>query len=98
MKKENQKITEVEIYNEIYKIINEGSPEYTCSLADYVDERMREITKSGVAIPPVKLAVLAALNIADDLFKAKKEIENEKELTSKAADNLYRMVKEHTKS
>jgi cell division protein ZapA len=41
-------------------------------LAAYVDEKMRETSRGG-AVDSVRIAVLAALNIADECFRARSE-------------------------
>ncbi len=98
MDKEKRNITEVEIYRESYKIVNDALPKYTQSLAKYVDARMKDISQSTSTISSMKVAVLAALNIADELFKVKKELKTEKEITEKETDNLYRLIQNSTKS
>ncbi len=98
MEKQNKKFTEVEIYGEIYKIVNDASPEYTQSLAKYVDEKLKEISQNTSFVSPVKVAVLAALNIADDLFKVKKKLQTEEEIIKKETDNLCRLIQDNTRS
>lgn len=98
MKEENNKITEVEIYGELYKIVNNSLPEHTRSIAKYVDEKMKEISKTATTVSSVKVAVLAALNIADEMFKIKKDMNAEKELVAKETDKLYRLIHDKTKS
>lgn len=97
MEKEKRNITEVEIYRESYKIVNDALPKHTQSLAKYVDARMKDISQSASTISSMKVAVLAALNIADELFKVKKELKTEKEITEKETDNLYRLIQNSTK-
>jgi cell division protein ZapA len=64
-------IVNVRIYNQTYTIrANDGNAERTQQLAAMVDERMREISKSGLTSDSLKLAILAALHIADELDKA----------------------------
>ncbi len=61
----------VRIYNQVYAIrASDGNVERTQQLAAMVDERMREISKSGLTSDSLKLAILAALHIADELDKA----------------------------
>jgi len=61
----------VRIYNQVYAIrASDGNVERTQQLAAVVDERMREISKSGLTSDSLKLAILAALHIADELDKA----------------------------
>jgi cell division protein ZapA len=60
----------VRIYNQVYAIrANDGNVERTQQLAAQVDARMREISKSGLTSDSLKLAILAALHIADELDK-----------------------------
>ena len=96
MDKKNRNITEVEIYRDSYKIINDASPEYTKSLARYVDEKMKEISQSASTVSSLKVAVLAALNIADELFKLKKEMKTENEIVNKETDKLFRLTQSST--
>jgi cell division protein ZapA len=64
-------IVNVRIYNQNYTIrAGDGNVERTQQLAAMVDERMREISKSALTSDSLKLAILAALHIADELDKA----------------------------
>ncbi|MDI6786534.1 MAG: cell division protein ZapA [bacterium] len=81
--------TEVEIFGNVYTIRGDENPEYVSMLARYVDEKMRNITQKTSTISTGKIAILVALNIADELFKTKKYIEDKsKPLISKIEDNL----------
>ncbi len=97
MKTNIKNITEVEINGEFYKIVNDASQEYTKSLAKYVDEKLKEISPSSSMVSPMKVAILAALNITDELFKLKIELEAEKEIVEKETDSLYRLIYDNTK-
>ncbi len=97
MDEEKRNITEVEIYNETYKIVNDGSPKYTQYLAKYVDEKMNDISQATLTVSSMKVAVLAALNIADELFKVKRELKAEKEVIEKETDSLHRLIQGNTK-
>jgi cell division protein ZapA len=67
----------VRIYNQTYAIrASDGNVERTLQLAAMVDERMREISKSGLTSDSLKLAILAALHIADELEKANSKYED----------------------
>jgi cell division protein ZapA len=64
-------IVNVRIFNQTYTIrANDGNAERTQQLAAMVDERMHEISKSGLTSDSLKIAILAALHIADELDKA----------------------------
>jgi len=64
-----EEVTEVQIMGERYTLRATDSSEYLNRVADYVDGKFHEVAKEGPALTPVKVAVLASLNIADDLFK-----------------------------
>ncbi|MBA2340452.1 MAG: cell division protein ZapA [Pyrinomonadaceae bacterium] len=62
----------VEIYNQTYNIRSDGDSEYVTSLAEFVDSRMREISGSTLTVDSLKVAILAALHIADELHRLKR--------------------------
>jgi cell division protein ZapA len=63
----------VKIFGESYPIRTEGPPERLEELARFVDARMREVAATGKVIVTSKVAVLAALHIADELFRLRAE-------------------------
>ncbi len=62
---------EANIYGSDYTIAGDASEEYIRSITLYVDARMRELAKVFPQAPPLKLAVLAAINITDEMFQNK---------------------------
>jgi len=64
----------VEIYDQSYHL--RGSDrEYIADLAAYVDTKMRLISQHASTVDSLKVAVLAALNIADELHVLKRKYE-----------------------
>jgi cell division protein ZapA len=61
----------VEIYNQTYNIRSDGDTEYISRLAEFVDGRMREISSGTLTVDSLKVAILAALHIADELHRLK---------------------------
>jgi cell division protein ZapA len=61
----------VEIYNQTYNIRSDGDTEYIIQLAEFVDGRMREISSGTLTVDSLKVAILAALHIADELHRLK---------------------------
>jgi cell division protein ZapA len=60
----------IEIYDQIYNVNAEGQDEeHLKELAAYVDGKMREVAQATRIVDSVKVAVLAALNIADEIFE-----------------------------
>ncbi len=61
----------VEIYNQTYSIRSDGDNEYITRLAEYVDGKMREISSGTLTVDSLKVAILAALHIADEYHQLK---------------------------
>ena len=61
----------VEIHGQRYPIRSTLDEEYVARLAAYVDEKMRAAADSTPTGDSLRLAVLAALNIADELFRCR---------------------------
>jgi len=63
------KSVSVEIFGQRYPIRSALDVEYVTRLATYVDGKIRAARESAPSGDPQRLAVLAALNIADELFR-----------------------------
>ncbi|MDX1501499.1 MAG: cell division protein ZapA [Thermoanaerobaculia bacterium] len=70
---------EVEIFGSVYSVRGDKDPEHLQELARLVDQRMKEIAKQVSTVDSAKIAILAALNIADDLFHCRKRQEGDRE-------------------
>jgi cell division protein ZapA (FtsZ GTPase activity inhibitor) len=58
---------------------------------------MKDISQTTSTVSSMKVAVLAALNIADELFKVKRELKTEKEVIEQETDSLYRLIQGNIK-
>ena len=67
--------TEVYILGQKYTIKGDAPEEYIREIASYVDTKLKEVHNSIPNITPVKASILAALDIADELFKLRSEQE-----------------------
>ena len=65
------RVVPVEIQGQRYPIRSSLEADYVVRLALYVDEKMRAAADSTPTGDSLRLAVLAALNIADELFRAR---------------------------
>ena len=78
--------TEVYILGQKYTIKGEAPEEYIKELASFVDKKLKEIYNASPNLTPVKASILAALDIADELFKTRIQQEEEtKHIEEKAA-------------
>jgi cell division protein ZapA len=86
---------EVEILGQTFRIATgDATPEYIQRLASYVDERMRALALTTKTMSLNRMAVLTALNIADDLFKLQEHYEQSSQLFNTKADHLIALVQE----
>ena len=65
------RVVPVDIHGQRYPIRSGLDPEYVARLAIYVDEKMRAAAETTPNGDSLRLAVLAALNIADELFRCR---------------------------
>ena len=76
--------TAVDICGRRYNIRGEHEPETIRELAAYVDRRMRQVSEQLAPGDAVSVAVLAALNIADDYLQTRRVLERrEEEITER---------------
>ena len=87
----------VEIYDQSYTVRSDGDPEYLKQLAQYVDQRMREISSGTLTVDSRKVAILAALYIADELHQLRRSHEAADEQlatrSSECSEMLDRLLK-----
>jgi cell division protein ZapA len=82
----------VEIHGQEYPIRSGLDPAYVAELAAYVDEKIRLAAVESPSGDTLKLAVLAALNIADEYFRVRDERRREHEGVAERAQALERML------
>ena len=88
--------TGVEIFGQTYNVRGDGDPDYLVELARFVYSRMREVAAQVATVDPLKIAVLAALNIADEFTRLKHQREQSAgmwlERTEEISDRLSKVI------
>ncbi len=82
----------VEIYDQIYNVAADLESGYVEQLAKYVDLRMRQIARGTGAVDSVKVAVLAALSIADELHSVRQNREKNEKALRANAERCLRLI------
>lgn len=87
---DSKTLVQVQIHGQSYTIRGEADHRYILGVAAYVDRKMREVTEklpaTSLSSSLSKVAVLAGLNIADELMKERARRERlERELSERAA-------------
>jgi cell division protein ZapA len=78
----------VRIGGEDHTIRANVAPDYTRKCAEWVDDRITEIRSQLGLIESHKVAILAALSITDEMFQARAQLEESKQLAAKRAESL----------
>jgi cell division protein ZapA len=78
----------VEIFGQTYAVRGGADSRYIEELAAYVDGQMREVSRVGGAVDTLKIAVLAALNIADERFQLLSRVSDIDQATRQRVDRL----------
>jgi cell division protein ZapA len=74
---DTKNVVQVQIFGHSYTIRGEANQEYILGVAAFVDGKMREITEKLPVASLSKVAILASLNIADELFKERARQQNQ---------------------
>jgi cell division protein ZapA len=86
------RVVAVDINGQRYPIRSDLDPQYIAELAAYVDEKMRLAMRECPAGDTLKIAVLAALNIADEVFRARGDATSRQTDLARRTEELERML------
>lgn len=88
----------VEIFGQRLGVRADGDPSRLQELASFVDDRMREVADRSSSVDTVKIAVLTALNIADELFQERESDQDARhKQMEKKAERLVHTIEEAMK-
>jgi cell division protein ZapA len=101
VKDANNTSVRVEIFDQAYNLRG-SDPDYILRLAEYVDAKMRAVAEQTNTIDTVRLAVLAALNIADEFHLLKRRAEggttNYQQRANKLVDALDEVLDDESRA
>src|ERR671934_2724599 len=89
---DESRVVYVEINGQRYAIRSQLDASYIAELAAYVDAKMHQAARESPAGDSLKIAVLAALNIADECFRARDEDAARRTSLTHRAKELERML------
>ena len=82
----------VQIFGQVYSIRGELEEKYVQKLARFVDEKMHAIATGTATVDTQKVAVLAALAIADELHSLQRDRSESEELLREQAERCLTLV------
>ena len=65
----NERLVEIKVFGQVYTVKTDADEEHIQRVAQYVNEKMDEVVKNTKSVSSLNVAILTALNIADDLIK-----------------------------
>jgi cell division protein ZapA len=83
----------VEIFDQGYNL-HGTDPDYILKLAEYVDTKMRAVSQQTHTVDTARLAVLAAINIADEFHLLRRKLEGGTSDSSRRAKQLLNALDE----
>jgi len=86
--------TTVEILGREYKIRGAADPAYIQEVARYVDGKLREVSQVASGPATDRAAILAAINIADELFQLRRSSSEEFSSIERRTQTLIRLLDE----
>jgi len=84
---------QIEIFGQVYTIKGKEDPAYIQELAGFIDAKMREIQRGTGTVDPHRVAILTALTITDELYKARKQYGSLEKTADKATKRLLDLTK-----
>jgi len=88
------KSIDIEIYGHRYTITGDAEEDYIRRLAAYVDEQMRGVAQGMKTATFAKMALLAAINITDQLFQAEQRRQQGELDVERRAHSLMASIEE----
>ena len=88
------KTVEVENYGQRYNLQGEADESYAWELAKYVEDHMQTVAHGMKTATPTKMAILAAMNIAHELFEQRQGRRAEEEEVDRRALGLMEQIEE----
>ena len=84
---------QVEIFGQTYSVKAGSDAAYVRKLAAFVDEEMKDVSRASGAVDSLKVAVLAALNLADECFRLREEAQGKHATSSSLDDRAMRLAR-----
>jgi cell division protein ZapA len=86
------KIVHVDIHGQRYAVSSDLDAQYIAELAGFLDERMTNAARELASADPLRIAVIAALNITDELYRTRADSRGVEGRLHARAEAIERLV------
>lgn len=87
-----KKTTEISIMGQKILIKSDSDEEYVQKIAGFVDQKVQEVMQSTKSVASLNVAILAAMNIADEYFKVHRERREKFDQAEKKIQDLIELI------
>ncbi len=92
MSKSQSGVVNVRIYDREYALRSSGDAERLQFLCEHLDRRMRQAAGASGSVDTLRVAILAALSLSDDLFRLQEEFRNMDEVVGRRSMECVSML------
>lgn len=87
-----KKTFKIRILNHDFQIRSDSEEQYVNQVVDYVNQKVTEARNTSKPVPTVDVAILTALNIADEFFRERRELKAKIQHLEMRTESLIRMI------
>lgn len=80
------------IFGQNYTLMGDANPDYMLRIAKFVDLKMKEVSDSTKGLDLLKIAILAAVNISNELFQLKDLNQNWEKILQEKSERLINLL------
>ncbi|HJU74584.1 MAG TPA: cell division protein ZapA [Gemmatimonadaceae bacterium] len=89
---EKRHVVKVTIMGEEYTLRTDEEPEHAVAVAAYLDSAIQRIANSGTVVEANRAAILAALQITDELFKLRENVQQSDDALRALSGEIRRLL------
>ena len=68
-----ERLVEIKVFGQVYTVKTDEGEDHIQKVAQSVNEKMEEVTKNTKSVSTLNVAILTALNLADDLIRERRK-------------------------
>lgn len=91
-----KKQVEIKVMGQKLVIRSDSDEDYISRVADFVDSKIQEVTKTSNTVTSLNIAILAAMNIADEFLRYKHEKEKQAQDAEKKIRGVIELIELQT--
>ncbi|HPQ80838.1 MAG TPA: cell division protein ZapA [bacterium] len=87
-----KKTTEVSIMGQKFMVKSDSNDDYVDEVAQFVDQKINEVIQNTKSVASLNVAILAAMNIADEYFRFRRDRGEKFQTVEKKIQDLIELI------